>query len=157
MADSRSVILVSVSGRRFPLSKYPVSHHLTSLHRQARIHAIIMSQLLSQLSGLLEYAPYFFVFYHIVAVVRSKHYFHQVWSLALCLLWYSTVELFRPPVSASKALLAILTLADFALCIALSPLQLLRTKSIGPKKKALEILNSENKGDYSIEFVLPSH
>ena len=109
---------------------------------------------MSQLFRLLESTPYLFILYLGVAVVLSDSHFHRVWSLALYLLSYLTVELFGPAISASKTPLAILALAIFAICIALSPVQLLFPKSIGPKNKALEFFSPES-GDYSIEFVLP--
>ena len=111
---------------------------------------------MSQLFRLLKFTTYPCALYLGWAVLLSDTYFHQVWSLALLLLSYLTLKLFSPPISASKTPLAILTLAILAICLALSPAQLLDTTSIRPNKRSLETLNP-GKEDYNIEFVLPSH
>ena len=113
---------------------------------------------MSTLSPLLGSASVVFLLYSTWAVVLSDSRFHQVWSLALSLLLYLTTRLLDLPFSASSVPLIILVLLVFVICVILSPAQLLlfRTRPNGAKKKALEIFNSKNQEDYSVEFVLPS-
>ena len=111
------------------------------------------------LSSLLEVTFYVFLLYLAWAVVLSDSRFHRVWSLALSVLLLLATRLFDQPFSASSVPLAILVLLFFAVCIILSPAQLLlfHTRSMGPKKKALEIFNPKTEADYSVECVLPAH
>lgn len=101
------------------------------------------------------------------AVVLSDSLFNRIWGLALCSLVLLTSALYYLPLSAYTLPLAVLTLLDFALCVALSPFQILlyRTESINPNYKALEILYPNSKGPDNgdgpreslfAEFVLPS-
>ncbi|OCL09943.1 hypothetical protein AOQ84DRAFT_290259 [Glonium stellatum] len=75
------------------------------------------------------------------AVVLSNSLFHRVWSLSLCSLLLLTAALFSLPVSTYTPLFTVLVLLDFALCITLSPAQVLwQTKSINLSNKALKTL-----------------
>ena len=111
------------------------------------------------LSSLVKVRFFVPVFYLPWAVVKSDKRFHRVWSLALSVLLFLTEQLFDQPFSASSVPLALLVLLFFVICVMMSPAQLLlfRTKSMGPKKKALEIFNPKTEADYSVECVLPAH
>ena len=107
--------------------------------------------------SLWEYTIYFLSLYTICAVLLSDSRFHRVWSLSLFVFWILTARLFNQPFSMSSFPLALLALLVFIVCIILSPAQLLlfNTKSIGPKRKALEVYNPSDKEIVSVESVLP--
>ena len=100
------------------------------------------------------------IFYAIWAVVLSDSLFHRVWSCALLSLRYLASVLYYQ----TTLPLTILTFADLALCISLSPLQLLfHSKADNPNHQALDIFfprnNSLGNGDNPeesifMEFVL---
>ena len=109
------------------------------------------------LSFLLEVTFYVSLLYLVWAVGRWDSRFHGVWSHALSVLFFLATQLFDqhfPSVT-----LAILVPPFFVICVILSPAQLLLfpTKSMGPKKKALEIFNPKAEADYSVECALPAH
>lgn len=100
---------------------------------------------------------YVSVLYLVWAVVRWHSRFHGVWSLALSVLFFLATQLFDQHFS--SVTLATLVVPFFVICIILSPAQLLLfpTKPMGPKKRALEILNPKTEADYSVECALPAH
>ena len=100
-----------------------------------------------------------FVLLYTLFGMFSDSLFHRVWSGALFLLWFLTARLFDQPFSISSVPLAMLVLLVFIVCIIMSPAQLLlfNTKSIVPKKKALQTYGPKDEELVSVEFVLPAH
>ena len=94
------------------------------------------------------------------AAALSDSLFHRVWSITLLLLSLLTAAIINSPVSISTVALAVLDLFVFALCIALSPAQLLfhPAKSVDQKDKALDILfpksDQDKRESLFTEFVL---
>ncbi|RDW73350.1 hypothetical protein BP6252_07257 [Coleophoma cylindrospora] len=82
-----------------------------------------------------------FLLYLIWAVVYSDSLFHRVWSLGLCCLLPLATALFSQHISIFTAPLFLLTILDLALCIALSPAQVLLFHSpTQSKRKVLDII-----------------
>ena len=106
---------------------------------------------------LLAFAFYVLLLYVLWAAVLSDYLFHRVWSLALFLLLILAPRLFNEPFSASSIPLAILVLFVLAICIVLSPAQLIlfHAKPIGPKGEVLEVFKPTNEKGHSVEFVPP--
>ena len=93
------------------------------------------------------------------AAALSDSLFHRVWSIALFLFSLVTAAISNSPVSVSTVPLAVLDLLIFALCIALSPAQLLfhPAKSVDQKDKALDTLfpkSDEERESLFTEFVI---
>ena len=95
------------------------------------------------------------------AAALSDSLFHRVWSVALFLFSLLTTAIFNSRVSVSTVPLAVLDLLIFALCIALSPAQLLLhpAKSVDQKDKALDTLfpksDEDKRESLFTESVLP--
>ena len=94
------------------------------------------------------------------AATLSESLFHRVWSTALLLFSLLTPAIFSSSVSVSTVPFAVLDLLIFALCIALSPAQLLLhpATSGNQKAKALDTLfpksDEDRRESLFIEFVL---
>jgi hypothetical protein len=92
------------------------------------------------------------------AVIFWDSLFHRVWSVALLFLYLSIAALYFPPLSGYTLPFFIFTILDFALCVALSPAQIILhpREDDNTNHSALKIINDGAvQTMISAEFVPP--